>query len=77
MTTSREMSKINKLLEIIKKEGPISKVRLVMMSGISLSYYEKLKPFLEEIYSYAVQYDKSTKTWRFVNSDDLDPCSGF
>jgi len=72
MTSQREMSKINKILEIILKEGVISKVQLIMRSGISISYFEKLKPFLEEIYQHKVQYDKSMKVWRAIKSEDID-----
>lgn len=70
MTTRKEMSKINKMVEVIQKEGTISKVRLVMMSGISISYYDKLKPFMEEIYSHKVRYCKETKTWQAVKIED-------
>jgi hypothetical protein len=63
MTTQKEMRRINKLLEVIQKEGKIGKIRLIMQSGISISYYEKLRPFLEEIYSHKVQYDMNTKMW--------------
>ena len=73
MTTSKEMSKINRMVEIIQKEGTISKVRLVMMSGISISYYDKLKPFMEEIYSHKVRYDKETKTWQSVKAENNIP----
>lgn len=71
MTTSKEMRKINKLLEIIRREGSIGKVQLVMKSGISISYYEKLKPFLEEIYPYLVRYDKETKVWHFIKHEEI------
>lgn len=72
MTSQREMSKINKILEIILQEGVISKVQLIMRSGISISYFEKLKPFLEEIYQHKVQYDKSMKVWRAIKSEDIN-----
>lgn len=72
MTTQGEMTKINRLMEIIEKEKVISKVRLVMQSRISISYYEKLKPFLEEIYQHKVRYDKSDKMWRAITQKDLD-----
>lgn len=70
MTSPREMRKINRLVEIILKEKTISKVRLVMQSGISISYYEKLKPFLEELYSHRVQYDKFTTTWKAIEQQN-------
>jgi len=49
--------------DIILREGRISKVQLIMKSGISISYYEKLKPFMEEIYSHLIRYDKDSKFW--------------
>ena len=70
MTTSKEMSKINRMVEIIQKEGIISKVRLVMRSGISISYYDKLKPFMEEIYAHKVRYEKDTKTWQSLKMEE-------
>ena len=70
MTTSKEMSKINRMVEIIQKEGIISKVRLVMRSGISISYYDKLKPFMEEIYAHKVRYETDTKTWQSLKMEE-------
>lgn len=72
MTTRKEMSKINKLVEIILKEGKISKVRLIMQSGISISYYEKLRPFIEEIYSHKVRYDKEMRMWCGITTNESD-----
>lgn len=66
MTTQKEMSKINKMVELIQKEKTISKVQLVMRSGISISYYDKLKPFMEELYSHRIRYDKDTKAWNAI-----------
>ena len=71
MTTQREMSKINRLKEIILREKRISKVRLVMTSGISNSYYEKLKPYLEELFSHSIRYEKETKTWNAIEQEDV------
>jgi len=73
MTTQREMSKINRMVEMIQKEGVISKVRLIMNSSISISYYEKLKPFMEELYHHKVQYDKSMRVWRAINQEVVNP----
>ena len=64
LTSQREMSKINKMVQIILKEKVISKVQLIMRSGISISYYEKLKPFMEELYENIIQYDKELKLWK-------------
>jgi len=72
MTTQKEMRKIYRLMEVIQKEKRIGKVQLIMRSGISISYYEKLKPFLEEIYPHKVQYDKLTRTWHAIIQENLD-----
>jgi len=71
MTTQREMSKINRLVEIIEKEGAISKIQLIMRSGISISYYEKLKPFVEELYPHRVRYEKTTKAWYAIRQEEV------
>jgi len=72
MTTQKEMSRINRIVETIEKEGTISKIQLVMRSGISISYYEKLKPFIEEIYSHKVRYDRITKNWSAIKADNIE-----
>jgi len=69
MTTQREMHRINKLLRIILKEKNITKVDLVMKSGMSISYYERLRPFLARIYEERIQYDKTTGTWSVTEEE--------
>lgn len=61
MTTSKEMSRLNEMLRIIQQEGRINKVQLVMKTRISVSYFDKLRPFLMEIYGNFIRYDKDTK----------------
>lgn len=68
MTTRKEMSKINKLAEIIQKNKQISKVQLVMASGISISYFEKLRPFLLEIYQDQIRYEKEDKLFHSIKN---------
>lgn len=68
MTSQKELSKINKMVTIIQREQTISKVRLVMMSGISISYYEKLKPFMEELYPHKIRYEKEMRVWRSIST---------
>jgi len=59
------------MVEIIQKENVISKVQLVMRSGISISYYEKLKPFMEELYQHKIRYDISMKVWRAIKQKEI------
>jgi len=72
MTTQKEMSRINDLVETIEKHGPISNVQLVIRSRIGISYFEKLRPFLLEIYPHKVRYNKSTKLWHTIKSEQIE-----
>jgi len=68
MTSRKEMSRMNRMVDCIRKEKRITKVQLVMKSGISISYYEKLKPFMEELFQHTIRYDKDTKSWIAIDS---------
>jgi len=57
VTTRKEMSRINRLVEIIQREKKISRVNLILASGISISYFDKLKPFMLSIYAEQITYD--------------------
>ena len=54
---------MNRMVDIIKSNGDIHKFDLIEKSEISLSTYEKLKPWLEHRSKEIVRYDKSTKKW--------------
>lgn len=69
MTTRKEMSRMNKMVEIIKKEKRISKVQLVMRSGISISYYDKLRPFMAELFQHTIRYNKDDGVWESIESE--------
>lgn len=62
------MSRINEMCRIIQREGQIGKVQLVMRSGISIVYFEKLKPFLLELHQDKILYDKETKLFKALVS---------
>lgn len=64
VASRKEMSHINDLCRIIQKEGQINKVQLVMKSRISISLFEKLRPFLLEIHQDKVIYDKDSKLFK-------------
>ena len=57
LTTRKEMSRINRLVELIQKNKKISRVDLIMASGMSISYFDKLKPFLLTIYQEQIRYE--------------------
>lgn len=72
MTTRKEMTKINRVITIIENHAPISKVQLVIKSGLSISYFEKLKPFVEELYPHKVRWDKEDKLWYAIKSKEVN-----
>ena len=57
MTTRKEMSRINRLVELIQKNKKMSRVDLIMASGLSISYFDKLKPFMLNIYQEQIRYE--------------------
>ena len=71
MTTRGEMKKMNLLVNIIRRNGHINKIQLVIASDISNSYYEKLKPFILALF-HDVDYDKTTQTWHAMQIQDVD-----
>ena len=72
MTSRGEMRNINRLVDIIRKNGSINKIQLVIAAHISNSSYEKLKPYIEAMF-HDIEYDRSTKMWRVIESEQIDP----
>ena len=68
MASRKEMSHINDLCRIIQKEGQIDKVDLVMRSRISISLFEKLRPFLLKLHQDKIMYDKDSKLFKALVS---------
>ena len=71
MTTRKEMTRINRIVEQIEKNSPISRVKLIMACGISVSYFDKLKPFILELYPHKVRFDAETKLWYKMESGEI------
>ena len=69
MTTRKEMSRLNDLVRIIEEAGKIDKVDLVIRARIGISYFDKLKPFLEKIYVHKVRYDVETRMWYSLKTE--------
>jgi len=71
MTSRGEMRNINRLVDIIRKHGPINKIQLVLAARISNSSYEKLKPYIEAMF-HDIEYDRPTKIWRVIEIEEID-----
>lgn len=57
---------MNKLFEIIKKHRRINKYDLMDEARISISTYEKIKPWIEHKFPNFVKYDQKTKGWLWI-----------
>jgi len=71
MTSRGEMININRLVSIIRKNGSINKIQLVLAAHISNSSYEKLKPYIEAMF-HDIVYDRRTKTWRVIETEEIN-----
>ena len=62
----------NRIKEIIRAADEIHKYELIELAGISLSTYEKLKPWLLWRFPDFVSYDRTTMIWKWEVGDLQD-----
>jgi len=55
-----------RFLEILSTVGEIHKYDIIEELKISLSTYEKLKPYIEYKFSHTLSYDKPSKVWKWI-----------
>jgi len=72
MRSRKQYSISNKWKEIIKRNKRIHKFLLIEQLGISISYYEKLKPWMEFKFPDFISYDRETKDWVWVEEEKSD-----
>jgi len=70
-TESKERTVINRAIQLIKAQSPISRHKLNFQLNITTKYYERLHPFIADVFENVVEYDKLTKLWRYIESDDV------
>ncbi len=73
LTTRKEMSKMSRMVDLIRANKKISKVQLVIQTHISISYYEKLKPFMEELFSQSIRYNSVDRMWESIEVETVEP----
>jgi len=69
MATKNQHKLARKIIDIVKKYGRINKFDLMDEVGISISTYEKIKPWLERRFYEFIKYEKSTKEWVNVGNE--------
>ena len=75
LTTRKEMSKMSRMVDLIRKNKKITKVHLVIQTHISISSYEKLKPFMEELFAQSVRYNSVDRMWEAIEAETVEPKS--
>jgi len=58
------------LLHIIKKKVDIHAFDLIDEANITLSVYNRIKPYFLHKFVAQISYDKSTKMWRNINPEN-------
>lgn len=62
MVSKKEMRMLQTMHSLIKEEAPISKIEVILRTSVSITYYDKLKPFLVHLYK-DIAYDTKTHNW--------------
>ncbi len=66
MPATRQHYLANRFKELVRKEGKIHKFEIINQLRISISTYEKLKPWLEYTFSKFMKYNKEEKMWEWI-----------
>ncbi len=64
------MSILSNLARIVREKKTITRRQLILASGFSISYCEKLLPYLTELFTDII-YDKSTKTYQAIQTEEV------
>jgi len=70
MVTRGEMSYLRDIVAIIREAKQISTIQLVIRSRKSLSYFEKMRRFIPELY-HDIQYNRETKFWEAIETQEM------
>jgi len=63
MVSSIEQRKIQRMINIIKKEGTIHRWDLIDDARLSIRDYNQLKSYMEHRFDHLITYNKSMQTW--------------
>jgi len=62
---SKQIQLINEWTRIVKEYKEISKYDLISVLKITVSVYNQMKGYVEYRQREVIEYDKSTKTWKY------------
>jgi len=70
LPSKKEMSILSKLAKIVRERKTITRRRLIIDSGFSISYCEKLLPYLTELFTDII-YEKSTNKYQAIQTEEV------
>jgi len=70
MVSSKEMSRMTYMVQLVRKNKIMSRRQLILASKVSISYTEKLLPYLPELFTDIV-YDKPTLTYQALQTEEV------
>ena len=73
MASQVDMMNMNKIVDVIRDKKRASHIDVVMMSGLSISVYEKLRPYVTQLFIHKVRYNKPEKMWEWIEDTKIIP----
>jgi len=71
MVSSNELSQAKRIVHIIKQLGAVTRWELIDKAKMSISTYNKLKPYILYRWEDEIQYDKVNATWSVLDNVTL------
>ena len=71
MPSRKEMAKLAHLAKIVRERKKILRQELILASGFSISYCEKLLPYLPVLFTDII-YDKSTNMYEATETEEVN-----
>jgi len=67
---SKQMQLMNEWTRIVREFKEINKYDLIKVLKITVTQYNQMKGFIEYHQSEVIEYDKSTKTWKYKGNTE-------
>jgi len=71
MVSRKEMSRLAHLAKLVRENKTISRRQLILASGISISYCEKLLPYIPELFTDII-FEKSNNTYQAIQTEEVN-----
>ena len=73
MTSARRDERIMEIMmQVVKARKEVSRIDLIGATGITLNEYGRVKPFFEEKFQDLLEYERSTKKWKWIAPEEKE-----